>query len=578
MSVEQLVKDLADHPAYVIGTYVIAFIPWFILGAIDNVDKRWRRVRDLVWKTWLTLGITMGSSLVLFAYIVVQLKCADYKEGMAAIVVFLAAWIPVARVARQFWIIYAARDFAALVSTLPDLRLGEAAVQQRKEAALAARGELPDTLHRKVTLEPTRAERYLQTHMSFAFRDCFNSSNFFDNDSRGDGVSDVSVWGWVQGSYFCWRAEVQLAHLKRQKKDKDPNRMLKELKCAQVVVSHRLRAIIHQRLGRGTADRYGPELVEDEATRLAWMFGNIMDKLDFKSLQEMAHGVKLIHFALLVRIGFSAMLEFETERSPEGVLPSSRQLVENFRWLDILDPSRDDFGDFSRCAIGRLPFSPERLKGVAELNVAASPVDYAEAHRKLPAKLGTTARHVFHRWEETAYFMSSTLELHAFKIAMVGADTTEPQSTWEQEIWTYVGVAYAVHKRHDRRRASLKVGGTSSFDENCSHAREVLQDLRLDWHEITEKCAALAVLLADAAKARDTESGMIFTSHRQGAEAEAAAISKEAVRIGNELREMIERTVAACRSKGVESETVPSPGGVSPSVAVNVHQLPGSNF
>ena len=176
---------LADEPAFIILSYIFAFFPWVYFAVSDHITARWEPSQRLVKRVWIALFVLLPSTAVLFAYIVIQYRAGDTKEALAAVVVLLAGFGPYVRTAREFWIMYAFRDFQGLLHSIPIFHFSYDTKYQRKERIFSE--------HLYSWLFPT---------IKYA-----NSGSFFDNDSPGDGVQDLSLKQWILISRFYHAAK-----------------------------------------------------------------------------------------------------------------------------------------------------------------------------------------------------------------------------------------------------------------------------------------------------------------------------------------------------------------------------------
>lgn len=552
----------------VVSTYLVAFILVFGVSRIDNIDERWRRISTHKWKSSLAFVSSVVSAAVLLTYTILQNEVEDYKEMMATIAFLFAVGLPLGRVFREFQIYVVARRFALIVSGLPDLR--------PKRSALVELNLEQISPHRR------RAMLYLKTDSTFRLDDCYSSSNFFDNDGPRSGWLAVvrhfwmsSKWNWLDLKWLWrtfWHDEQadrhvhELGRLARWVKFgfpfglRKPKSKKRICETAQNSVSLVLNAIGDHE----GQSRIGAEQEADGVARLAWMYGNIMGSPD----ESATHGLKLLHFACLVRTAFSALLHFDCASSSDEMSE-----IDTLQWLNLFDCEASDFAkslaDVSCFSIGGLPFSSESFRKTTTLNLGAykrqnstlSPEIHARAFQKLPREMGLHANHLFHRWEQTAYFMSSTLELHAFKIAMLGVEPEEEVKgicKWIKDICEYAGVAYAVHKLNNGKGGFVS-HTASEFDAFYKHSAELLLSTFFsvpswDWHEITVHCATLAVLLTDAARPSDSLALWNYGSQHPGGYGQASIaeqtdrIEKEATAAAKALKRIIVGTVAVVRS------------------------------
>eukprot|EP00803_Ostreobium_quekettii_P007686 evm.model.scf_240EXC.1 EVM.evm.TU.scf_240EXC.1 scf_240EXC:11088-11724(-) len=155
-------ESLADNKWFVAASYIVAFLPWAVYGVIDHVDSQWRKIEDLRWKTGVAALLCHISILQLLTYSVVQFLAEDWKEAFAALVVLVAAWLPLSRVSRQGWLLKSSRDLGNVLHTLPSV----GGYSFRDDFRRAN-----DNDRERDSWSPG------------------NSNKFFDNDDPGEGVT-----------------------------------------------------------------------------------------------------------------------------------------------------------------------------------------------------------------------------------------------------------------------------------------------------------------------------------------------------------------------------------------------------
>lgn len=153
------VDDFADEAYFVIPAYMLAFGPWIYYSAVDHVDSRWRLVCRLQGQTQLALLLCTVGVAVLAFYVAVQFLAGDWKEAMAALLVMGGTFFPIQRSLRQLWILKANATLERMISS---------------------------------TFGRWRPR---------------NSHVFFDNDSPGEGVTDISLQAWLRGAWGCFGSE-----------------------------------------------------------------------------------------------------------------------------------------------------------------------------------------------------------------------------------------------------------------------------------------------------------------------------------------------------------------------------------
>lgn len=153
------IDDLADEAYFVIPAYILAFGPWIYYPAVDHVDSRWRPVSRLQGQTQIALLLCTVGIVVLAFYVTVQLLAGDLKKAMAALLVMGGMFLAIKRSLRQLWI-------------------------SKANAAL---------------------ERMIGS--TFGTWKPRNRHMFFDNGSPGEGMTDISLWGWLRDAWGCFRSE-----------------------------------------------------------------------------------------------------------------------------------------------------------------------------------------------------------------------------------------------------------------------------------------------------------------------------------------------------------------------------------
>ena len=170
-------RKWTEELPFILTSYIIAFFPWVYFTITDHITARWQPAQRLVKSAWTALIVQVFSTIMLLIYISIQFAEGDIKEALAAVVVLLAGYGPYIRTAREFWIIYAFRDFEWLLDAIPVFSFEHRGNNHRRQIQKCASWVFPS--------------------IKYA-----NSSSFFDNDSPGDGVLDLSLGQWVVNGRF----------------------------------------------------------------------------------------------------------------------------------------------------------------------------------------------------------------------------------------------------------------------------------------------------------------------------------------------------------------------------------------
>lgn len=335
------VHGVANNPLFVAASYLIAFSPWVLYSSVDHVDGRWREVSALSTQTTKAAVTLFVSMCALVAYIAVQFAAKDWKEGMAAAVVLVASsWLPVVRVARQLWVVRAS-------ATLGRVLCGVSA--------------------ESIPWNPR------------------NSSKFYDNDSPGEGMTDVSLGAW----YKEWRS-FRTGHKGLPTRAAalgdagyEPSRS--DYDNAMAVANYRLRMVTAR-----------VDDADNGLKRLVWLFDNLVGHQDifqsFVCLGLCVHSCKVLC---------------------EGD-------VAGFCWLSWLQSGfTNDL--VPQIQDGHLKFC--RLLQQKPIETELPPSDYHEVYTLLPAERASREELERLTWQDIMYLVSSTLELHALTSALSAPDS-----------------------------------------------------------------------------------------------------------------------------------------------------------
>lgn len=355
------VRDLSNNGWFVVTSYVVAFSPWAVYGAVDHVGGRWMYVSVLAGRTVLATATLFVSLFALTAYIVVQFAAEDWKEGMAAVVVLLATWLPIMRVSRQLWFVHASATLGRLLSGI--------------STQLTPREPRNGGKFSSAQLIPWKPR---------------NSNKFFDNDRPGEGISDISLISWWKELREFREAQKSLSSSTRALGDVGYEPSDSEYDRAMAVVRYRLRLVT-------AATRYHREFqhpmlgADNGFKRLVWLFDNLVSNRE--AMQMLLCLGLCVHSCLLLC-------------GPDDMFESDLSWI---NWLQGRENSKYvQDGHLKSC----------RMLQAMPLETELPDTDYHEAYALLPAERASREQYHHLKWQDVMYVVSSTLELHTLTVAL----------------------------------------------------------------------------------------------------------------------------------------------------------------
>ena len=346
------VDDFADEAYFVIPAYVLAFGPWIYYSAIDHVDSRWRPISRLQGQTQLALLLCTVGVAVLAFYVTVQFLFRDWKEAMAALLVMGGTFFPIQRSLRQLWILKA-------------------------NAAL---------------------ERMICS--TFGTWQPRNSHMFFDNDSPGEGMTDISLWTWLRGARDCFKSERNGSRALTPALEKGTllksleshwNEFHKKIEFNPELWKTKLE--YEMRMISGGPDGNG-------ILRSLWLYENLVD--EHQTLTNIIRlGLAVATVDPVKSLAFLPWLESCCVEKAEG---STHVFISN-----------------SKLSIPRVGILPDLSTHSRE---RTNYDDCSEAHQKLPSTRSSQRRNGELLWEDFMVLINSTLELAFLTQWCLGSEVT----------------------------------------------------------------------------------------------------------------------------------------------------------
>ena len=523
----------ADKLPFLLVSYVIAFFPWVYFAVSDHVTARWEPAQRLVKRSWIALIVVLFSTAMLIAYIVIQFGGGDRKEALAAVVVLLAGFGPYVRSAREFWIIYAFRDFERLLSSIPTFRF------EKPPEALA---EAPADEHDSFT------SRFFPTIK------CANSSSFFDNDHPGDGVLDLSLKQWFINRIFCCSAkrrrkrrvrldtisvreflswdcptDDQISQFTSTERYRDAmsifyyeTRALKStsyntvLKYGFFHLLYHLECLIRDFIRgypskRITISRSKKEtlvpwrrdydylfedttFLEDNSARQAWMYENVFTHTH--DAQRLLRFVFMVSVADEVVSSISSFCLMRKQVTKDGRI---KEWDTTFSHLGLLTKEKLILPNGAELSL-------KLRKGLLKYDILSTPVrtheivDYMEAHSRLPGTRKTSSEFHWLNWADIAHLLSESIELWSISNGLFEAgDSLKCDGIYEPALWNVLFCRQIILYRR-ARAPIIRVG----YALNPGVAEELISgktfDVRSHWNCIDENIKKIVDNLIICAK------------------------------------------------------------------------------
>eukprot|EP00803_Ostreobium_quekettii_P000981 evm.model.scf_888.1 EVM.evm.TU.scf_888.1 scf_888:7061-9184(-) len=452
----------AQNRFFVITSYSFAFLPWVVYGVVDHVDSRWRKLRRLSFKTWTALVVCSISLVVLVAYMTLQFLTEDWREAMTTLGALLATWLPVHRVCRQVWLLYATKDLGTVLRSLPNL----GGVSFRDAFKLGGTQDDED-----------------------ASWDPGNSNKFFDNDAPGEGVSNLSLCEWLLKRDMSRWAVSELRHwepfnLRLQDCILFGGEGVEELYdefrygLAMDLLRYRLRAVgageqgqlyrrqvvkgitavekmlstclpedkveacverLHNQMDKELPEWFKlvkgapAKYAEDGLTRAVWLYENLTGRGWLS--KKRGKLARVLHLGLVVHVGMVVVNCFQ---------PGRRDL----NWVEVLANSG------CQLEYGHLQQPGELLQAwFPDGDLSWFPKeDFDEVFAKLPPERSSARDNGHLSWQLVMFMACSTIELHTFVEVLLGksrftisGDAADPVTPAE-EIWKYIIGAHVANR------------------------------------------------------------------------------------------------------------------------------------